>query len=196
MERNRDPGEEDEILEVQESLEDIELARWRPSEADILAIQHLKEAAPPSSDYPVLGDANEIERLSLAFQALESTEVGRPIAIAIRENGTTIAFGTTEDGAIAQFDPAANEITIHDSQKEASPAVLAAHLAHEGTHVQWAKPDSIEQEYAAFKAEAEVWNVLKGDESDEQCDWVSAMIAQGEDRAKDEIRSLYDLPEF
>jgi len=67
----------------------------------------------------------------------------------------------------------------------------------EGIHVQWGRADSIDQEYHAFRAQAEVWNELKGNEVDEQCDWVSGMIAQGEAGAKAIIRFLYpDLPEI
>lgn len=119
------------------------------------------------------------------------------MAAAIREHGTTIQFGTTVEGAIAQFDSDNNEITIHESQKDATPEVLAAHMAHEGTHVQWDQPDSIDQEYHAFKAQAEVWSSVKGDQTDEQCDAVSAMIARGEAEAKLRIWRMYpDLPEY
>ena len=126
----------------------------------------------------------------MAFSQLQSSEVGNGIAKDIQEAGTLMKFGLTP-GAIAQFDRKANEVTINAGQKEASPAVLAAHLAHEGTHVQWNESDSIDQEYQAFKAQAAVWNQIKGDETDEQCDYVSEMIARGEAEAKAEIRQLY-----
>lgn len=143
------------------------------------------------------GDAEEVGRLVSGFKKMESTDTGRPIADSIREHGTTVKFGVTYEGAIAQFDPTSNEITVQESQKDASPEILAAHIAHEGTHVQWDEPDSIEQEYHAFKAQSEVWNECKGDQADRQCDWVSAMIAKGEAEAKSEIRQMYhELPEY
>ncbi|MFQ6014934.1 MAG: hypothetical protein ACE5NP_05790 [Anaerolineae bacterium] len=131
-----------------------------------------------------------------ALQFLESTEPGHPAAKAIREKNTTVRFGPTE-GAIARYYPDINEIRIHESLKKASPKVLAAHLAHEGTHVLWDRPNSIEQEYHAFKAQAEVWDKIKGRETDSQCDWVSWMIAQGEEEAKLLIKALYKgLPDY
>jgi hypothetical protein len=147
------------------------------------------------------GDATEIEKLASGFEKLNSTKVGRPIADAIQERGTTIKFGDTE-GAIAQFDLAANEITIHENLKDASPAVLAAHLAHEGTHAGWDKPyrtdsladfadDYIDEEYHAHRAQAEVWDDLTGEKRDQQCDAVNALIAMGEDDAKSDIRARY-----
>lgn len=76
--------------------------------------------------------------------------------------------------------------------------ILAAHLAHEGIHVQWDKANSIDQEHHAFRAQAEVWNELKEDQLDEQCDLVSRMIALGEENAKDLLISyMYpELPEY
>jgi hypothetical protein len=69
-------------------------------------------------------------------------------------------------------------------------------MAHEGTHVQWDAPNSIDQEYHAFKAEAAVWNKVKGDQTDTQCDAVSEMMARGEAEAEEEIRQMYPkLPE-
>ena len=102
-----------------------------------------------------------------------------------------------EANVVAYFDPERNEIAIHDSLQNASVVVLATHLAHEGTHVQWNMDNSIDQEYYAFKAQAEVWNELRGSETDDQCDWVSWMISLGEREAKKRIRRLYQsLPEY
>ena len=67
----------------------------------------------------------------------------------------------------------ANEIIVNERYKSASLAVIAAYLAHEDTHVQWDEPNSIDQEYHAFKAEAAVWEELKRDESNWQCETIS-----------------------
>ncbi|MBI4494156.1 MAG: hypothetical protein HY690_15315 [Chloroflexi bacterium] len=147
-------------------------------------------------DVPFRGDGADVARLSAAFEALESSDDGRPIAEAIREKGTVVEFGQTVRDAVAQYDRRTNTITVHESLRDANPSVVASHLAHEGEHVQWQAPGSIDQEYAAYKAEAEVWDELKGDETDGQCDAVSAMIARGEAEAKAEIRQMYSyLPE-
>jgi hypothetical protein len=145
----------------------------------------------------VAGSSAESERLRDALGRLEGSAAGHPIAMAISECGTSVRFGATAEGAIAHFDPDRNEIVIHEGLRDASPGLLAAHLAHEGTHVQWNRDDSIEQEYHAFKAQAEVWNQLKGDEADDQCDWVNEMISLGKEEAMSIIRDLYpDLPKY
>jgi hypothetical protein len=102
-----------------------------------------------------------------------------------------VRFGQIGQDVIAHFDPSENEIVIHQDLRDASPNILAAHLAHEGIHVQWDTDDSIDQEYHAFEAQAAVWNELKGDETDDQCDWVSEMIALGKEEAMNIIRDLY-----
>ncbi len=151
-----------------------------------------------NSDVNVIGDANDTQQLNEAIETLETTDVGRELSNEIRENNTAIRFD--EIDAVAQFDPTSNEITINEEYKDADPSVLASHLAHEGTHVQWygqGVPDSIDQEYHAFKNEKEVWDQTKEDKTDEQCDWVSSMIDQGEADAKMHLRLMYpNLPEY
>jgi hypothetical protein len=152
-----------------------------------------------SEGYKLKGDAEEIAKLRDSHKRLERTDTGKPIADSIKAHGTTTRFGKIESNAIAQFEPGNNRITIHDSQRDSSPEVISAHLAHEGTHVQWDRPDSIDQEYHAFKNQADVWNEVKGGQSDDQCDQVSNMIALGEADAKYIIRQQYqdqDLPEY
>jgi hypothetical protein len=144
----------------------------------------------------VVGNSEEIAKLQEGMMMLEGIGIGRPIAAAVYEHGTSMRFGQTPKDVIACFDPNKNEIVINERFRSSSANVVAAHLAHEGTHVQWNRDNSIDQEYHAFKAQAEVWNQLKGNETDEQCDWVSWMISLGEARAKAIIRFHYpDLPE-
>lgn len=149
------------------------------------------EASRPTSAPAAAG-----AHLQDALGRLAGTTAGQPVAEAIRRHGTTVRFGPTDDDAIAHFDPARNEIVISETLQHTSTGILAAHLAHEGTHVQWDQPDSIDQEYHAFSTQAAVWNQARGNETDEQCDWVSSMVALGEAQAKREIRSMYpELPE-
>jgi hypothetical protein len=153
----------------------------------------------PTQDTPVVGDAPEAKKLQEGFRRLGEADSGRPMADAIREHGTTTHFGPLEPDTVAQFDPQTNEITVSEGLKETSPNVLAAHLAHEGTHVQWVRDgkgfntedEIVNAEYAALKNQADVWNEVKGTEIDEQCDDVAAIMALGEDEAKDLIRLMY-----
>lgn len=124
------------------------------------------------AQWHIAGAAGEIRKLEDGLTRLEGTGAGHAIAAAIQEQGTTVRFGQTSQNVVAYFDPNRNEIVVHEGGRDASPNVLAAHLAHEGAHVQWSRDDSIDQEYHAFKAQAEVWDELKGDEADEQCDRV------------------------
>jgi hypothetical protein len=138
-----------------------------------------------------------IQKLQDGLAVLEGTRAGYSIAAAIRERGTAVRLGQAGEDVIAYFDPVSNEIVVNEELRDISFNVLVQHLAHEGTHVQWSRPNSIDQEYHAFKAEAEVWNQLKGDETDEQCDRVSLMISLGEMRAKWVISDLYpNLPDY
>jgi len=137
--------------------------------------------------------------LEKGFRRLEEVDSGRPMANTIREHGATMRLGLLEPDTVAQFNPQTNEITVSEGLKDASPNVLAAHLAHEGTHVQWTRDgkgyntedEIVNAEYAALKNQADVWNEVKGTEMDEQCDDVAAIMALGEDEAKDLIRLTY-----
>ena len=167
-----------------------------PSVAQVVPGEEAREAEVPQP-YTIVGSPAEKAHLNEALRLLESTESGHQAAEAIQRKGTTVHLGTTGEGAIAQYDSATNKVTIHKGLKDASPKVLAAHLAHEGTHVLWDQPNSIDQEYHAFEAQAEVWERIRGEESDPQCDWVAWMISLGEAEAKRIIRRLYpDLPEY
>jgi hypothetical protein len=146
----------------------------------------------------IVGDNEAVQKLSDGLATLQSSENGHAIARTICERATTMRFGQMDKG-VAYFDRTKNEIVINERLRDRSPNVLAAHLAHEGTHVQWNRANSIDQEYHAFKAEAEVWNELKGSEMDEQCDHVSEIISLGEAEAKKMIRRAppyRSLPEY
>jgi outer membrane murein-binding lipoprotein Lpp len=196
--------EEDEKTETTWRKETSDKARKKDLTADDLT--KLKEAKPKIAsdrDFYVSGDSTDVTKLASATERLESTDEGHSIAEALRDAGTTVRFGRTDSAAIAQYDPKLNEVTISDSQKEASPEVLAAHIAHEGTHVQWLNAgvdhNSIDQEYHAMKTQDAVWKAVKGDQKDDQCDWISEVVAKGEFRAKMVIsllRPYQDLPDY
>jgi hypothetical protein len=148
-------------------------------------------------------DSEVIQKLLDGLAGLDGTASGRIATKAIRQHGTTIRFSQMAEDIAAYFDPTRNEIVLNESLRDSSPSILAAHLAHEGTHVQWMlqwnRSPSIDQEYHAFRAEAEVWNELRGNETDEWCDAVSWMISLGEADAKTIIRRqphYKNLPEY
>lgn len=144
----------------------------------------------------VTGSSDETRQLHQALSRLKDIDIGRSISETILNTGTTIRFGQIENGTVAYFDSEHNEIVINNNSQNAFPEILAAHLAHEGTHVQWNREGSINQEYHAFRAQAEVWSQLKEDEVDAQCDFVKWMISLGEKEAKSHIRRYYpNLPE-
>jgi hypothetical protein len=151
-----------------------------------------------SPAWPVASHVTQAAALRQALDRLASSAAGSTIASAIQSHGTLVRFGKTDSGAIAHFDSSSNEIVLNEALQDASSQILAAHLAHEGTHVQWAsRVNSLDEEYHAFRAQAAVWNEVKGAEVDPQCDWVSGVIALGETRAKRIIAELYpDLPDY
>lgn len=151
-----------------------------------------------SGAWQVAGNVTQAAALRQALDRLASCAAGSAVASAIQSYGTLARFGTTDSDAIAHFDPSANEIVLNEALQDASSQLLAAHLAHEGTHVQWTgRIYSLDEEYHAFRTQAAVWNEVKGAEVDPQCDWVSGIIALGETRAKRIIAELYpDLPDY
>jgi hypothetical protein len=152
-------GETDEELldQVQAEQQRLHVEAERDAEA-------LKQKFKPTQDTPVVGDTPEAKKLQEGFRRLGEVDSGRPIADTIREHGTTIHFGPLEPGTVAQFDHQTNESTVNEGLKDASPNVLAAHLAHEGTHVQWVRDSKgyntedeiVNAEYAALKNQADV----------------------------------------
>jgi hypothetical protein len=146
------------------------------------------------SDVRLVGDAQDAQKLETAMQVLENSDSGRAIAQSIRERGTQIGFAPLSDRTVAQFNPP-NGITVNEAYKNESPAVLAAALAHEGTHLQSGDPsssaDALDQEYKCFKTEAEVWNQVKGGENNLLEEDVVTMIGKGEAEAKAEIWQTY-----
>lgn len=155
-----------------------------------------REGKVNKTDWHIRGSSEEVRRLHTALNRLSDTDSGRSISEEIRKRGTALRFGQIEGEAVAYFNPERNQIVINTNLQNASPEILAAHLAHEGTHVQWNREDSINQEYHAFRVQTEVWSQLKGDKADLQCDFVRWMISLGEKDAKRIIRRHYpDLPE-
>ena len=160
----------------------------RLSSQEIKALEQSELTIQPQRDYYVQGDVREIQKLVDAATRLESTDAGKLIAQAMKDHGTTVKFGHTRDNAIAQYNKDTNVVTIREQEKERSPEVLAAYLAHEGTHVQWqkdwGKDNSLDQEYHAHNKAVKVWNETKGDQKDQALDELSDSVARGENYTK------------
>ncbi|MFC1709295.1 hypothetical protein ACFL2J_04475 [Candidatus Omnitrophota bacterium] len=78
------------------------------------------------------------------------------------------------------------------------PELTTADLHIDQTDILQYPWNSIDQEYNSFKKEAEVWTELK-DATNSELDYVSWLLAQGEETAKPTIRTAYagqGLPEY
>ncbi len=170
--------------------------------SEVYSSSPLASATPSSSStYAVSAAA--------AFSALAASSSGAEISERVTLYDTKIGFGGGVSGALAWFSPFFNTITIGLDQFESTAQVNAALLAHEGTHAWWdhdptqGEPeretmgDSIDQEYNAFLNGANVWNEIKGGQTDYQMDSWAAIIGEGEASAKEVIRIYYPgLPDY
>ena len=166
----------------------------------VTGISLAKQAALTGSASPPVSDALSVKeyttwkiedkQLRSAWETLLATEKGRAIAETIRQRGTIVKFGYLPEGYPAAYYPLENEIVVSLDYKDRSANVLAAILAHEGTHVQWyrgEKKPSLEEEYQAYKALAEVWEEVKGKDRDRLCDDWAKIISGGKYAAKMKI---------
>lgn len=150
--------------------------------------------------WAVQGQGVDQQALHDALSTLATAKSGAAIAKSIRSKGTRVSFGRTllesETGKpplARYFPPPRNEIVISEGLKGSSQNVLAAHLAHEGTHAHWwPRRNSLNQEYHAFMAEARVWIEVRGNEKDWVCDLVvEKFYNKSEAEAKRSIDQLY-----
>ena len=105
------------------------------------------------------------EILEQSLEILRSTPTGNAIAEDIDQKQIKIVFGNTRiEGANAIFVPqyffGSSQIIVARQLKKEHAVVIAAVLAHEGTHAQmnsFLEPNSVEQEYKSYLAQAKVW---------------------------------------
>jgi hypothetical protein len=110
-----------------------------------------------------------------------------------------VAFGKLEKGCYAMHLPAENRIVVNLEAENESVKVIAAVIVHEGEHTRWLGKNSINQEYHAYKAQAEFWNEVRGGETHDFCDFVADFIALGKHEAMDFLRQYYPcygFPDF
>ena len=158
------------------------------------------------------------EKLSESFRLLRGTSSGKTIAEYIDKKGVKVTFGRPKTpGAAAVFIPNflgnSGSIILSERLKDAEPPVIAAILAHEGTHAKkdWVFGyDSVEQEYQSYVAQAKVWEELgsknlTGDFAgaitapSPENEYAAEIMAMEKDEAYNQIQSDYqqigiDLP--
>ncbi len=153
-----------------------------------------------------LVDVEQTRQIDHGLAALRMSHRGEGIYSAIVQRGVSVEFGyipneihcmngkQREFMVAAQYDPGARTITVNIDLKGKPVSVIAAYLAHEGIHVQWdhgqQKP-SLEEEYEAHKAQAAVWQEIKGSQHHQGHEQVATMISLEVHEAKAQIRSDY-----
>jgi len=151
------------------------------------------------SKWKIEGSPEETRELYTALNKLAQTEKGRASAEAIQNHGTTMKFGYLPKKYVCVYYPVDNEIVVNLNCRARSASVLAAYLAHEGTHVEWnhgnPKP-SLNEEYYSFKTQIEVWQEVKGNEHDPLCDDWAKITAEGEYISKLKILEIYGQDYF
>lgn len=156
-----------------------------PSEGVAVSIsssQFLENAV--SDDKPttwqVTGTSEEKECIQNALRKLSETEKGKEIAAGIQKCGTTVRFGRLPKDEIGNYRTDLNLITINKEYSHRSSNILAAYLAHEGTHLQLSRgqPNTVLEECSAYKAQVEVWREVKNKESDRSCDFWDSIFRQ------------------
>lgn len=140
----------------------------------------------------VRGPKSEQQILRNALGKLPATDMGIKLLGTLAELGTELLFALPDEleqrGCFAIFDKTINRITLCHSLFAHPPEIIAPHLAHEATHALWYRPSSIEQEFQAFKAQADLWAQVRGELRNDQNDEVLMLIGQGESAFKDDLR--------
>ncbi len=111
----------------------------------------------------------EGQKLDESVELLRNTSSGDSIAKVLDKSGIKIVFGEPKtNGAAAVFVPNfignSGTIIVSERLQDEETSVIAAILAHEGTHAKMNSLlgyDSVEQEYKCYVAQAEVWEEVK-----------------------------------
>ena len=144
-------------------------------------------------------EPSEANFIQQCFRKIQLTDAASEVYNWIMARNISIDFGDVPEGAVASWVPAENTIKV-DPYAEGQPQkVVSQHIVHQGEHSRWKGENSINQEYHAFKAEADFWNSVKKGDADDHCDWVAGFIGQGKHAAHDYLRTLpayADLPEY
>ena len=141
-----------------------------------------------------------------AMTVLRDSNRGKAICGTIIQRGVNVEFGYLpddvryEDGKrveymiAAQYDPAGKTITVNIDLKNEPGNVIAPYLAHEGRHAQLDRGEqkaSLAEEYEAHKAQADVWEEVKGNARHRGHENVATIISWGVQEAKAKIRGTY-----
>ncbi len=140
----------------------------------------------------------------------QSGPTGARLAEVIREKNVTVKFvkeeELTDQRNLNEFDPQRNEIHLSEGLRTADSDVIASHLAHEGTHAEYhhyatdtqTNREYIDEEFEAYKNQAEIWQNTHGDKTnfvlDENLrDFEQIQAGELTERQfKDELKSNYD----
>lgn len=107
----------------------------------------------------------EDQKLDESLDLLRNSTYGKAIAAYVDKSHVKITFGQPETpGAAAVFVPSflgsGGRIIVSERMRDEEPSVIAAILAHEGTHAKTDSIidyDSVTQEYDCYMVQAKVW---------------------------------------
>jgi len=155
--------------------------------------------------YPCAGmpDYSEVEwDISTEFGMYDDLPQGYPKCLNSQRMGVQVGYHHYTMGCFAWYfrdEPSGKSAVVDETWQEDPVEATVAALAYLLTRVEWDRPDSINQEYVAFKEMAETWNLIKGDLEHGFCDEVAEVMAQEGSAPKDWIRNqpaYADLPEY
>lgn len=142
------------------------------------------------------GSGSERAAIEAAWQILRTSSAGEvllKIATAFSnatKQRTKIRFDKID--AHAAYSRGTNTVTLNSWHANKGQASLAAHIAHELTHLEWFEPGSLEQEKAAFRNQAAVWSALRGVGEEDFLHDIICVIVEGPEKGLDEfIRTTY-----
>lgn len=124
------------------------------------------------SPWAIDGSEEEVQKIHSALKTLDGTKAGSSIAKAIEIHRTLVRFDHLK--GYGHFDTKKNEIVLNKELESRSVEVIAAHLAHEGSHVTGDR--TLQDEYLARKREVVVWTERRGDQEDEYLDLLTVQI--------------------
>jgi len=148
-------------------------------------------------------DYSEVEwDINAAFGMYDDLPQGYPKCLNSQRMGVQVGYHHYTMDCFAWYfsdEPDSKAAVVDELWQEDPIEATVAALAYLLTRVEWDRPDSINQEYVAFKEMADTWNLIKGDLEHAFCDEVAEAMAQEGGAPKDWIRSqeaYADLPEY
>lgn len=157
--------------------------------------------------------------LTTVLAVLKGSSAGGSLGNLIEQMSISLSYGSMPDGALAYWDSGNNAIVVNSFLRTTfSEKAIAGIVGHEATHADYSyNPqkwidltlerhpeltsdqlhiirypfDSIDQEYNAFAATAQVWQEVRGSETNASLDSILSSYSQGESFFKNQIRTAY-----